>query len=190
MIILTGPHIYCRASYPRGCEGKLKVSALLHRYNESVERRQSHALQLDTQIRRLESSTRRSGGRLETRLSLARHRRDNLDREHRAAADWKTTVAVPLFNILSKQLGRYYRGTILAGDTADSLRISFRLAPDTDQMVGPRALTITMQPEGAPLRLSIIRAVCDEHGRWHEEHLSSDTRIADLASCMMEKARQ
>ncbi|MCZ9718487.1 hypothetical protein, partial [Pseudomonas aeruginosa] len=75
-------------------------------------------------------------------------------------------------------------------DTADSLRISFRLAPDTDQMVGPRALTITMQPEGAPLRLSIIRAVCDEHGRWHEEHLSSDTRIADLASCMMEKARQ
>nr|AVE20771.1 Hypothetical protein [Pseudomonas aeruginosa]AVE21845.1 Hypothetical protein [Pseudomonas aeruginosa]AVE22301.1 Hypothetical protein [Pseudomonas aeruginosa] len=47
-----------------------------------------------------------------------------------------------------------------------------------------------MQPEGAPLRLSIIRAVCDEHGRWHEEHLSSDTRIADLASCMMEKARQ
>ncbi|MDX2309776.1 hypothetical protein [Pseudomonas sp. On1] len=168
----------------------MKVSALLHRYNDSVERRQSHALQLDTQIRRLESSTRRSGGRLETRLSLARHRRDNLDREHRAAADWKTTVAVPLFNILSKQLGRYYRGTILAGDTADSLRISFRLAPDTDQMIGPRALTITMQPEGAPLRLSIIRAVCDEHGRWHEEHLTSDTRIADMASCMMEKARQ
>ncbi|HBO6306045.1 MULTISPECIES: hypothetical protein [Pseudomonas] len=166
----------------------MNFTLLISRFNESVERRTSHELQLDSQISRLESASKASGGRIESRLSLAKHRRQNLHREHRGAADWRSAVAIPAFNILSKELGRSYIGAIVQGDVADSLRMVFNRSNSSEEQ-GPKAIAISMRSTGTPLTLAILKAVGTESGDWHEEEVSADTRIAELAACTIEKAR-
>ena len=97
-------------------------------------------------------------------------------------------MAIPAFNILSKELGRSYIGAIVQGDVADSLRMVFNRSNSSEEQ-GPKAIAISMRSTGTPLTLAILKAVGTDSGDWHEEEVSADTRIAELAACTIEKAR-
>lgn len=105
---------------------KVKISNLLSAYRQSLTARATEAQELASKIARLEASQRLNpSDRLLSRIGVLKHRQNTINCRHRTAACWVSSVATPVFQVLSKYLGNSYRANLIKiSDGSVSLRFA------------------------------------------------------------------
>lgn len=111
----------------------MKISHLLSAYRQSLTARAVEIQDLEGKIARLEAShSANPSDRLLSRIGLLKHRQATINSRHRTAACWVSSVATPVFQVLSKQFGNSYRANLV--QLSDS-KVSLRFACTTPERV-------------------------------------------------------
>lgn len=104
----------------------MKISHLLSVYRQSLSARALEVQDLECKLARLEASQKlKPSDRLLSRIGVIKHRLNTINSRHRTAACWVSSVATPVFQVLSKYLGNGYRANLIkVSESNVSLRFS------------------------------------------------------------------